>query len=453
VPFVAPVLTENKERMRGMDSGGLYATLGIASNASAQDITAAYAAALARYRRHLAGGKPLPPEQLDALRHAYQTLSSLDLRRSYDAERKRSVQLAAAAVKPRLASATIPAAESAATEMPVEFRGSGEEYFRIWLVNIALTVLTLGFYSPWAKVRREKYFHRNMLVDGSAFDYHGKPRAILFGRLILLAFFVALSLAENISAAAKLGVLAVGAVAFPWLLVQSMRFRACNTSYRGLRFSFSGGYLRVLVLFLVHGTLSALTLGLYFPVFLQRQKAFIARHLSYGNTPVQFSGGVGAFYRGLAFPLLVWILLLIGAALAALPLFAGGKIALALAIMLYALPLIGGMLIVMQLILLPYARVVGTNLLWNHMSVGGTRFRSTQKVRSYIGIMLSNWALTLLTLGFFWPLGQIRLARFRAGNLHVIAPQRLAAVLAGTSRERSALGSESMAALDIDIAL
>ena len=39
------------------------------------------------------------------------------------------------------------------------------------------------------------------------------------------------------------------------------------------------------------------------------------------------------------------------------------------------------MVVFMQLVLLPYARVVGTNLLWNHMTLGGTQFRSTQRVR------------------------------------------------------------------------
>jgi uncharacterized membrane protein YjgN (DUF898 family) len=437
-----------------MDSSGHYATLGIATDASPQDISAAYAAAIARFRSRLTGGTPLPLEQLNALRRAYRTLSDLELRRSYDAQRAQAVGAAAAAVKApvRRAAAADTADTDGVEEKPVEFRGSGGEYFRIWLVNIALTVLTLGIYSPWAKVRREKYFHRNMLVDGAAFDYHGKPRAILFGRIILVAFFLAASLAENIGTTAKLGVLGVGAVAFPWLLVQSMRFRARNTSYRGLRFSFSGSYLRVLILFLVHGTLCLLTLGLYFPVFLQRQKDFVARHLSYGNTPVQFSAGVGAFYRGLAFPLVLWMLFLAVAGTLAIALVADGKYVLFLTIMLLAAPLIGGTVVFMQLVLLPYARVVGTNLLWNHMTIGGTRFRSTQRVRSYIGITLGNWALTLLTLGFFWPLAQIRMARFRARNLLVIAPQRLAEVAAGAHREAFALGSESMAAVDIDIA-
>ncbi len=39
-----------------------------------------------------------------------------------------------------------------------EFTGEGSEYFRIWIVNVFLSVITLGIYSAWAKVRRMRYF-------------------------------------------------------------------------------------------------------------------------------------------------------------------------------------------------------------------------------------------------------------------------------------------------------
>ncbi|MBW1865812.1 MAG: DUF898 family protein [Deltaproteobacteria bacterium] len=38
-------------------------------------------------------------------------------------------------------------------KVPFEFSGSGSEYFKIWLVNIILSVITIGIYSAWAKVR------------------------------------------------------------------------------------------------------------------------------------------------------------------------------------------------------------------------------------------------------------------------------------------------------------
>ena len=57
-------------------------------------------------------------------------------------------------------------------EYPFVFRGTGGEYFGIWIVNLALTVITLGIYSAWAKVRTRRYFYGNTYVAGHAFDYH-----------------------------------------------------------------------------------------------------------------------------------------------------------------------------------------------------------------------------------------------------------------------------------------
>jgi len=34
------------------------------------------------------------------------------------------------------------------------FHGTGREYFKIWIVNLVLTIATLGIYAAWAKVRR-----------------------------------------------------------------------------------------------------------------------------------------------------------------------------------------------------------------------------------------------------------------------------------------------------------
>ena len=48
---------------------------------------------------------------------------------------------------------TSTAGESSAaqTQLPISFTGSGSEYFRIWIVNLLLTFVTLGLYYPWAK--------------------------------------------------------------------------------------------------------------------------------------------------------------------------------------------------------------------------------------------------------------------------------------------------------------
>src|SRR5450631_475776 len=72
----------------------------------------------------------------------------------------------------------------------LHFTGSGAEYFGIWIVNLLLTIVTLGIYSAWAKVRRLQYFYRHTELAGSSFDFHGSPIRILIGRAIALGMVI-----------------------------------------------------------------------------------------------------------------------------------------------------------------------------------------------------------------------------------------------------------------------
>ena len=77
---------------------------------------------------------------------------------------------------------TLPPADDAPRApqpLEIRFTGSGSEYFRIWIVNLLLCIVTLSLYRPWAKVRRLRYFYANTLVDGHAFDFHGNPKKML----------------------------------------------------------------------------------------------------------------------------------------------------------------------------------------------------------------------------------------------------------------------------------
>ena len=73
--------------------------------------------------------------------------------------------------------------------LPFEFRGNGGEYFKIWIVNVLLTLITLGIYSAWATVRNNRYFYSNTFVDDVSFDYLAKPLQILKGRIIAVVLF------------------------------------------------------------------------------------------------------------------------------------------------------------------------------------------------------------------------------------------------------------------------
>ncbi len=63
-----------------------------------------------------------------------------------------------------------------------EFHGNAREWFGIWIVNLLLSIVTLGIYSAWAKVRARKYFYQNTYVADRNFDYHATGLQILIGR-------------------------------------------------------------------------------------------------------------------------------------------------------------------------------------------------------------------------------------------------------------------------------
>src|SRR5882762_2688388 len=94
------------------------------------------------------------------------------------------------------------------------FSGRGGEYFRIWIVNLLLSIVTLGIYSAWAKVRRTRYFYDNTNVAGTSFEYHGNPIAILKGRIIALVCIIGYQLSFRFSPALGLVTLAILCAAF-----------------------------------------------------------------------------------------------------------------------------------------------------------------------------------------------------------------------------------------------
>ena len=65
-----------------------------------------------------------------------------------------------------------------------------------WIVNVILSIVTLGIYSAWAKVRRETYFKNNTKIADNNFGYHTGGQ-ILKGRLIAFAVIVVFNILSH----------------------------------------------------------------------------------------------------------------------------------------------------------------------------------------------------------------------------------------------------------------
>ena len=123
---------------------------------------------------------------------------------------------------------------------PFRFTGQAGEYFRIWIVNTFLVLITLGLWSPWAKIRKRQFMLRHTWVADANFEFHAQPWPILRGRLIAGTLFIAYWFTGNLNP--KYAALIAFGVALlaPWFVVNSLRFNMANTSYRNLRFAFDG---------------------------------------------------------------------------------------------------------------------------------------------------------------------------------------------------------------------
>jgi uncharacterized membrane protein YjgN (DUF898 family) len=352
------------------------------------------------------------------------------------------------------------ALETATTIHAVEFRGRGGEYFRIWIVNIALTVLTLGIYSAWAKVRTQRYFYGNTFVAGHSFEYHASAWRILIGRAIALVLFAGYSLSVVIYPLSfSLWVLVLAAV-FPWLVNSSIRFNARNTSWRNVRFNFDASYFEAFIAYVVW-SVAALALFPLVPYTRRVHDYFYVNHHSFGGRAfrTEFSAGrIYAIYL-IGFMLIVGILVVGLGAAAGLVVLATRmhdvvqKIHIPLgpedfSLIFFSLFGLGTAFIA------TFVTTMVTNLSLSNTAIeGGHRLLSRASPLRVAWIVLTNTLLTLLTLGLFYPFARIRLARYRMRKYALIANGDLDDFTSEALAQQSAIGQEIAGFFDFSFGL
>jgi len=340
---------------------------------------------------------------------------------------------------------------------PVEFSATAWEYFRIWIVNLALTVVTLGIYSAWATVRKRRYFYGRTRIDGEGLEYRANPIAILKGRIIALVLFGAFYIVGKFAPLYIWVFYVVLLIAGPWLIVRSLAFNAYNTAYRNVRLRFSGSYATCLKLVLGYGLLTIVTLSLAFPFLKRRLVRFAMENHAYGSTSFTLGEGFKKlFIRPYVFAYAFGILAVggmfgLGYAAAATGVFKrGAHISEGIVWLIATLGFLfyGGLFV-----LLAYIKARTINAVWNNLSVGPVRFECALRARDIIWLYFSNTVGVLLTLGLATPWAVVRMARYRASKTAAIAAGPLDNYVQAESRQLSAVGEEVGEMFDIDIAL
>jgi uncharacterized membrane protein YjgN (DUF898 family) len=335
---------------------------------------------------------------------------------------------------------------------PVEFSGTGSEYFRIWIVNLLLIMITFGIYYPWAKVRKLKYFYNNTRIDDHALEFHGEPKKMLRGTLIAGVLFSMYSVASDFSAVAGLIALAALIAIAPMLYQASMKFRLANSSWRGMRMRFTAqGYREAyscialpLALMLLPGVMIALladgdpkgrpaasdamatTVGAMFlllaivlPYFFWRIKRFQHNNYAWGPLKSEYRSKVAETYKVFGMTLLVALLLV--AVFAAMvfamwPSNVGSTRSwsrnLGIMIGLF-LPLFFAFIILINILPRAYFIAKMQNLIWSRTGNRYFRFKSELPVGKFIVLQFKNYFLILITFGLYWPFAVIATQRMR----------------------------------------
>jgi len=301
-----------------------------------------------------------------------------------------------------------------------EFTGNAKEYFRIWIVNTLLTIVTLGVYSAWAKVRTKQYFYRHTFVDGTSFEYLADPYKVLKGRLIAALALGLLFASQHYSVTLYVVVVVLFVLATPWVLVKALAFNARNSAYRNLRFAFTGRTGEAFGLYLGMLLLHVVSCGLAYPYVQWRMTSFvITRHL-YGDLRLWWESKSGAYYvvylvaLALLLPVYVMVFVLIvtgssddGNPAAIQPMLPG------LATLYLAIFAVTA-----------YVRSRVANLAWGGIRLGPHWLTCHQRARELLLLYVVNFLAVVGSVGLLIPWARVRLARYRASclTLHAVGP-------------------------------
>jgi len=334
----------------------------------------------------------------------------------------------------------------------LSFSGTGKEYFRIWVVNLCLSLATFGIYSAWAKVRRLEYFDRNTSLAGASFNFHGEPKTILRGRLVAVVLLFCYHYLFTLSKSLALIFFIVFLLGLPFMMRSALRFRLHQTSYRGLRFQFHGSvqdayaaYAPVALVVLLPGLLGATFpdesylaglafLGyIFWPWLHARMRIYQHDNISYGNLRASCDMNSGAFswsYVGVLLALFCSLIvgLFLSGIVAVIIEKNGGNLLQYLRNTKEYFYLFMGFAMLIAAVLaaigcLSYIQAVAWNKSWDSTSFPGIDIDSSLPYWPYWRLQVKNFFFTLFSLGLYRPFAVVALYRFRLAHVRLRAEE------------------------------
>ena len=183
----------------------------------------------------------------------------------------------------------------------LDFKGKGETFFGIVMVNWLLTIVTLGIYYPWAKAKTLQFMFGQTTLNDDAFAFHGTGKemfkgfikviilfAILFG---ILGLFIYLDMPSVGLISFYLIVIAI----MPLAIHGSYKYRMSRTSWRGVRFGYRGDRSEFVKLFFKWIFYTVITLGIYGFWFKMNLRNNVLSNIRFGDAEMNYDGDGGDY--------------------------------------------------------------------------------------------------------------------------------------------------------------
>lgn len=334
----------------------------------------------------------------------------------------------------------------------VQFSGRGAEFFGIWIVNVFLTLVTLGVYTAWAKVRTTQYFYGHTKVDGHSFRYLATPIQILKGRIVAVIIFALISVLSAVSPLIGLTVALAFLCAMPWLLVQGLKFNLRMTSYRNVRFGFHGSYGDAFIYYLLLPFLCIFTLYLAMPWAMKKLDRYVFGNISFAGRKFEVNTQSSFYFKaffvalGVSVGLGIACAVAVGVAGFAMPdAEAGFSLAVVpLYLAYYAIFLIVGTV---------YQAIVRNHLFNSTVLPQTAELHSNLDAVDLVWVTFTNMLLLVFTLGLAYPWTKVRMAAVLADATEVTVYAEADRLTDPLQQNSSAFAEQAADLFDVDFSL
>jgi uncharacterized membrane protein YjgN (DUF898 family) len=324
-----------------------------------------------------------------------------------------------------------------------QYDGDIGELYAIFLINLMLTIVTLGIFRFWAITRYRRYLWSHMRFQNENFEYTGRGRDLFLGLLMAIGILVGLAVVAGLLSAllSKIdrGLGALPMVALYVTIVtlafaarfSAQRYRLSRTVWCGIRGGMQGSALRYGVRNLLYAVMVPFTLFQLVPWMQVRLAERRINASRFGNLAFAFRGRAVWLYlpylavfvgSALLFALIAGVLWA-EVAPSISPLIGSGAKdpRLLAAIERATLLVIAGMILFgigSGLIGCWYWARLGRHILGN-TTLGPLRLSSAVTGPALLWLVLGNALIALFTFGFGLPVVVHRSARFLARTLLV----------------------------------